>query len=80
MTGAPQRAGAAARTGDGLSFPVDRELRHVKPLRGVRLPATIRAHRANELNPVVDRAVDEEGGIHVPAIEEVLSRQECLAR
>src|SRR3954451_19001918 len=71
----PRDALLAQRASHHLTVPVHREAPLVEAGAGTRLPAGVLGHRADDRHPVLALAGDQDLGIGVALVDEVLTRQ-----
>src|SRR6516162_5781698 len=73
--GQPGDALLARRAGHDLPLPVDLEAPLVEALAGPGLPARVLGHRAHDGHVVLPPAVDQDLGVGIALVDQVLSRE-----
>ena len=78
LTLGPDLAHFSLQTGDGLPFPIDREVTDIQAIISLSLPTCINSNWSYEVDLVLCLRTDQCVRINVAAVKQVLSRQELF--
>src|SRR5262249_25490913 len=77
--GQPGDALLACRARHNLPLPVDLEAPLVEALAGPGLPARVLGHRADDGHTIVPLAIDQDVGVGIALVDQVLTREPIVA-